>query len=417
VSGGSGGLIPDLPKRAWEVLAFDAVSSFGSGLVLPFLIIYLHRVRGIEIEIAGLALGMVAVTGLVAGPVAGSFVDRFGARIALMVALAMSATGALLVIWVREPWQAFVATAVIGAGEAAFWPSIQSLLAGAVSPEHRSSVFAVHYATQNAGLGVGGVLGGLIANISSPSSFELLYLFDAFTFAPFFVLLLRSRALGAKVESDPEETLKIGYLSVLRDRVFLRVFALMALLAAIGYAQVESGFPAFAVDVGKVGTRGVGIAFATNTFMVVSAQFVTLKMMRGKRRTRALMVLAAMWATCWGLVFGSSFLTPLEATIGFSAALGCFAIGETLLSPTIAAIVNDLAPENLRGRYNAVYTLAWSVGAVIGPPVATFFLGAGLGRQLFLTLIVTCGAAALYALRLERHLPASVNLPAAPDVA
>jgi MFS family permease len=403
-------LIPDLPKRAWEVLAFDGVSAFGSGLVLPFLIIYLHRVRGIEIEVAGLALGMVAVAGLVAGPVSGSFVDRFGARFALMAALFLSATGALLVIWVREPWQAFVATAVLGCGEAAFWPSIQSLLAGAVTTEQRSSVFAVHYATLNAGLGVGGVLGGLLASISSPSSFELLYLVDAFTFVPFFILLLRSRDLGAKVDSDPEETLKVGYLAVLRDRVFLRVWALMALLAAIGYAQVESGFPAFAVDVGDVGTRGVGIAFATNTFMVVAAQFITLKYMRGKRRTRALIVLTAMWALCWALVFFSSFLTPLEATFGFSAALGSFAIGETLLSPTIAAMVNDLAPANLRGRYNAVYTLAWSVGHVVGPPVATVFLGAMLGRQLFLTLIVACGFAALYALRLERHLPPEVNL-------
>ncbi len=45
-------------------------------------------------------------------------------------------------------------------------------------------------------------------------------------------------------------------------------------------------------------------------------------------------------------------LAGLPARAGFFLAMVIFAFGETLFSPTIPAIVNDLAPERLRGRYN-----------------------------------------------------------------
>jgi MFS family permease len=394
----------------WELLAYDAVSSLGGGLVLPFLIIYLSRVRDIRIEVAGLAMGSVAVAGMIAGPITGSLVDRFGARRSLMGALSIAATGALLLAWVRVPWQAFVACAVFGAGEAAFWPSIQSLFASLVTEQQRSSVFAVHYATINAGFGVGGIVGGLIANVDSPFSFELLYILDAFTFVPFLVLIARSRDIGGKLVASDVDSSKVGYLTVFKDKVFVRVWLLMVILATIGYAQIESGFPAFAVGGGGVTTRSVGIAFACNTFMVVAAQFFTLRWMEGKRRTRAMMVLCGMWAICWALVYAFAGISLVVTTIGFSAALGFFAIGETLLSPTIGVIVTDIAPEHLRGRYNAVYAFSWSLGTTIGPPIAAFLIGSGLGRELFLGLVAACGLAALYSRGLERILPARANL-------
>ena len=51
-----------------------------------------------------------------------------------------------------------------------------------------------------------------------------------------------------------------------------------------------------------------------------------------------------------------------------------FALGETLLQPTIPAITNDLAPDHLRGRYNAVNAGAFQAGTILGPVVAGFML-------------------------------------------
>lgn len=50
------------------------------------------------------------------------------------------------------------------------------------------------------------------------------------------------------------------------------------------------------------------------------------------------------------------------------ASLGVFALGEATLSPTLPALINDLAPERLRGRYNAIFTLFNQIGRSWRPP-------------------------------------------------
>jgi MFS family permease len=94
----------------------------------------------------------------------------------------------------------------------------------------------------------------------------------------------------------------------------------------------------------------------------------------------------------------------------FASAALVFALGETLLSPSVAPIVNDLAPDRLRGRYNALYTLAWTSGFIVGPLIAGAALGAGQATPFFLGLIAVCCLGAFGAHRLRARLPAGVDL-------
>jgi len=405
-------VIPDLPRRAWILLAGDTISFFGNGLVMPFTIVYLTRARGIEIEIAGLVIGARALVGVLAGPFAGSLVDKVGSRRVLIFASVATAFGMLGYALVREPWHAFVAAGISGLGFASFWPSMQSLLSSVVEPRARSAVFAVHYAALNLGIGVGGIFGGFLADIDDASSFVVLYLLDSITFAPIIVLLV-TVLKGIGNVAEPTEGVVAGagsYLDVFRDKVFVRVFVLMAVLTSVGYSQLESSFPAYATSEGGIGTFALGIAFAGNTFFIVISQLLILKRIEGMRRTRAIVALCLAWAACWGVTVVSGFFSGSVATGGFVLAMVLFAFGETLLSPTIPAIVNDLAPDEMRGRYNAMYSLSWNGGTIVGPALAGVFLGAGLGVLFFFGLVAACGLAAVMAISLERHLPARTNL-------
>ena len=49
-------LDPMLPRQVWLVEAGGVVNSLGNGIVFPFIVIYLHNVRGISFAAAGLAL-------------------------------------------------------------------------------------------------------------------------------------------------------------------------------------------------------------------------------------------------------------------------------------------------------------------------------------------------------------------------
>ncbi len=69
--------------------------------------------------------------------------------------------------------------------------------------------------------------------------------------------------------------------------------------------------------------------------------------------------------------------------------------------------MNDLAPEHLRGRYNALSSMAWTVSMVVGPAGAGLLLGNGLP---LIWLLLTVGGTAAGAgafLHLGRRLTSS----------
>ena len=62
-----------------------------------------------------------------------------------------------------------------------------------------------------------------------------------------------------------------------------------------------------------------------------------------------------------------AYAEAATAAVLFAIAAAVFGIGECLQGPTQGALVADLAPERLRGRYMAISTTSWQVGFVIGP--------------------------------------------------
>src|SRR5204863_170827 len=151
-------LDPRLPRQVWLVQAGGVVNSLGNGIVFPFIVIYLHNVRGISFAAAGLALAAGAVAALAAGLGAGTFVDRFGGRNTLLLGLLLQAVSFALFPLVREAWHAFILLALEGAGTACFWPGQSTLLSRLTPPERTHSAFALQRISMTLGLGLGGVL-------------------------------------------------------------------------------------------------------------------------------------------------------------------------------------------------------------------------------------------------------------------
>jgi MFS family permease len=402
-------LVPELPRQAWILLGGVGLSALGSGLTLPFLLVYLNHVRGIDLELAALALSTVALAGLVGNPLGGWLADRFGPRNAVAAGLVVAAAGAFGLALVREPWQGFAAAAVVGLGAAIVWPAQDALLATVVAPDQPSSAFAVHHALLNAGFGVGGVLAAVIVSESSPRTFELVYVLDGISFLAFLPILVLALPAG-QLPRDPVAQ-RGGFRRLLADRVFLRVWVLTALLVAVGYAQYHAAFPAFATGPGGLSAGDLGIAFAANTFVVAGVQLVSLKAMRGRRRTRGLALVAVAFAAAWTVtILAGGLGGGAAALVGFSLAMVLLALGETLVPPTLPPLVNELAPDELRGRYNGASTLAWTTGFLIGPLPAGLAIASGHAEFLFLGFILCCGVVALGALRLERFLSPAANL-------
>src|ERR671934_2148645 len=82
-------LTPQLPRPVWLLEAGGVANSLGNGIVIPFLIIYLHGVRHLGLGVSGLVVACLLGSGIVGSPLAGRVVDRIGARATLMGSLAL----------------------------------------------------------------------------------------------------------------------------------------------------------------------------------------------------------------------------------------------------------------------------------------------------------------------------------------
>ena len=421
------GLVPALPRPAWVVLGGDFVSAVGTGLTLPFLFIYAHRVRGLSDGVAGLLVATIALASLAGNPAGGALADRWTPRRALMAGLVVAAAGSAALALARTVPELFAAAGLLGLGVSVGWPAQDALLASVAGLAARSAVFAVRHACLNAGLGVGALVAAAVVSVAHPATFTAIYAADAASFLAFVPVLARLRAPAPPASQQPPAGQPLparrraaGFGQVLRDKAFVRVWGLTAVLVTVGFGQAQSTFAGYATRPGGISPHGLALAFAANTLTVVGAQLFILRRLAGHRRTTAAALAAAAWAASWAVVGVAGHLGGGAPQAAFIAAMVIFALGECLLSPTLPAIINDLAPPGAAGRYNGLGTLAFTTGLLLGPAAGGAALGAGWGAALFAALAAACAAGAGAALRLARHLPAAANripLPAASPVA
>jgi len=400
------GLDPRLSRQVWLVQTGGVVNSFGNGVVFPFIVIYLHNVRGISFAAAGLALSAGAVAALAAGFSAGTVVDRAGGRNTLLLGLLLQAASFALFPLVREAWHAVALLALEGAGTACFWPGQSTLLSRLIPPERTPSAFALQRISMNLGLGLGGVVGGLIASTSHPGSFTVLFLLDAATFF-IFIAVLTTIGEPAAREPEPHEA-AVGYRAVLRDRNFVWLLCLNVLFVAVGY-EVFALLPPFAKHYAGVSERWVGTMWLANTLLIVLIQLPVSKALEGRRRMRALALMSLLFAAAALIVLGGGVLfAGTAAALVFVAATLVFGLGEVLQGPTQAPLVADLAPDHLRGRYFALGSMSWSAGSILGPAVGGPLLGWHPLTVWPLAAAISV-VAAFGCLALERRLPERVQ--------
>jgi MFS family permease len=412
-------LIPALPRPAWVVLGGDFLSAIGSGLTLPCLFVYAHQVRHLGDSTSGLVVAAIALASVAGNPLGGALADRLTARRAVMAGLVVSAAGSVALALARSVPELFGAACLFGLGVSVTWPAQDALLSSVAGPVGRSAVFSVRHTSYNAGMGIGALVAASVVSVAHPGTFTAVYLADAASYLAFIPVLARLRQqerAGVPPEAAPPPG---SFRQVLRDKAFRRVWVLLAVIVTLSFGQFESSFPGYATRPGGIGTHGLGLAFAADTLTVVVVQLPVLRWLAGRRRTTGVALAATAWAACWAVVvIGGHLGSGAAAEAAFVVAMVVFAFGETLFSPTLPAIINDLAPPEAAGRYNGLGVLAFTTGFLLGPVGGTAALPAW-GGVLFLLLTVGCLGAATAALHLGRRLTSDINtigVPAATDV-
>jgi len=399
-------LNPRLPLPVWLLQIGGLMNSFGNGLALPFLVIYLHNVRGFSLGTAGLIVAVSSLAQLTAGVLAGPLIDRVGARPTLAGGLVLQAIGYGFLPLVRVPWEAFVLIAIEGAGSAGFWPSQSTLISRLTPAARRHAAFAQQRVTMNLGIGLGGLAAGLIAVVGNPTTFTILFVLDAVTFLAYVGVLAFVPDPG--VPEDEVGDTPATYAVVLRHKTFLGLWTLNFMFVAAGYSLFTL-LPAFARDQADLSERQIGAVFFVNTLAIVLAQLPISRWIEGRRRMRALALMPALWAVAWLLVDAGGYWFTAGtafAVIAFAAIM--LGVGECFHGPAHQALVSDIGSPHLRGRYFAVHSLSWGLAGFVGPALGGFIL-AGAPFALWPLASLVCVIAVVGVLRIERYIPAHLQ--------
>jgi MFS family permease len=368
----------DLPRPVLLLQGGNALNYFGTGLIVPFEIVYLHTARGFSTATAGLVLATVMATAAVVTLPSGALLDRFSAKRILIAGTLVNAVGYGGLAFVDRPWQGFVCSAVGGAGFGLVGTAGQVLTLTLVTAEQRAASTALRRVSGNLGIGLGATVAGLVvaATHYRLQALQGLYLVDALTFVLFAVVLLVWIPDPGRVVAPSASAGTGGLRAVARDRLLLALIAGNLSLVLIGGAFFLNILPPFAVAHTPVGAGELGVVKFANTFFIVVAQVPATRVLARMRRTHALAATSAIFSVGLAAVLlATKTGSTLAATAVLAGVAIVIAIAECGQFVVLGPLVAEIAPPHLLGRYMSLYQLSFMAGVALGPAVGGVLLG------------------------------------------
>ena len=413
-----------LPRPVLVLQGGNALNWFGSGLILPFEIIYLHDVHGFSTATAGLVLATVMATAAVVTLPSGALLDRFSAKRILIAGNLVNALGYGGLAFVHRPWQGFVCSAIGGAGFGFVGTAGQVLTLTLVPAEQRAASTALRRVSGNFGLGLGATVAGFIVAAAHHHlhAFQGLYLFDTVTFAVFALVVLVGIPNPGVANAASTSESGQGFRAVVRDGLLLALIAGNLALVMIGGAYFSNILPPFAVAHTPVGAGGIGVVVFINTFFIVVAQVPATRVVARMRRTHALAATSAIFAIgLLAVLLATQTRSTLAATAVLAGVAIVIAIAECGQFIVLGPLVAELAPPHLLGRYMSLYQLSFMAGVALGPAVGGALLGTSPNATWWSGAIALALTGAAF-LRLGDRIPDPLNetsprLASAPETA
>ncbi|MER5762515.1 MFS transporter [Streptomyces sp. NPDC002082] len=402
------------------------ISAIGIGMYIPFSLVFFHHVTGLSFALVGIVLTVTGLAGLAVMPLAGSAVDRFGARKVNLLLYAVRALGfALYPLAGSLP--AFAAVALITALADRSFPIVQQSLIGEVARGGaRDRLQASIRALQNAGMGAGALVVSGVLALWGTEGFTYTAWGNAVAFALAGLLVSRVKPVRNQVNGEPgtdggapasAKRPPAGYRMVLADRPFLGLTA-ANFLTALGYSALSVLFPLY-ISTWLHGPDSLtGAAFTVNTALCAGIGVLIASRVRrsGARRTRSAALGALLFAAAFvgQIVLGTVRPGQTATLVALLVIVVVYTVGELVHSPSGGALSVSAAPEAVRGRYLATYQLSYSLATALAPSLFTGLLALD-GRLPWAFLTVAALGAALALTRLERHLPAEAVYAAQPS--
>lgn len=370
-----------LPRTFWTLFSamlINRVGAFGL-LLLP---IYLTTQRGLGEAMAGLITGLYGAGGAIGMLLGGVLADRLGRKGTFLLG---TATAAVLMVglgFAGPVWLIAGLAFVIGLVHAMPGPAIVAAIIDVLPEGDRSRAFNLQFWAFNMGSAVAVAIAGVIAEFS----FLALFLIDAgmtgLTALVVWRLVPETLPAGRRVARPARAGLfrrrrdraadsaagsgAGGLRAALTDGIFLSFVGLSFLLALLG--TQSSTTLQFAMTADGLTTSQYGLVVSLGGALIVVGQLFVPKLIGDRRHA---VVLASAFAFVGA---GYAILSVAGVMAVYLVAAVVWTFGQMLAAPANASIMAELAPPQLRGRYQGVFYLVFPAAAFLAPAVGGWSL-------------------------------------------
>jgi len=348
-----------LPREYWFLWWGTFVNRVGT-FVQPFLVLYLVRERGLPEATAGLLLSTYGLAGIPSQLGGGVLADRIGRRQTMLLGSVGFAAALAVLGSARSLPLIVVGVLLTGLTSDLFRPASSALVADVVPPADRPRAYGLTFWAVNLGFAVATALAGLLAE----QGYGLLFVGDALTTVIFGLVVYRGVGETRPVR-DPLE--KSGsFLDPFRDRLMIGVIISWFLYACV-YFQVFLTLP-LAMTADGLAPRTYGLVLALNGVVIVIVQPLSLGWLARLPR----MPTAGASMALVGVGFGLNAFA--ETGWQYAACVVVWTLGEIGVASVGHAVVADIAPAQLRGRYAGAFGIAFGAAGVVAPVLGTAVL-------------------------------------------
>jgi MFS family permease len=358
----------EYPSNFWIVVSVSFIDRVGGTMLFPFFSLYITQKFDVGMTEAGIVLGIFSIFGLVSNMIGGGLTDKFGRRKLILFGLIFSAVSTLSLGLVNQLIVLYPLAVVVGLFSNIAMPAHQAMIADILPEQQRAEGFGILRVVANLAWIIGPTIGGFVAN----RSYFALFVTDALVsclVAVLFYLFIPETKPAPDPDEEPENMLATfrGYIAVLRNSAYM-AFILAAILMGLVYQQMYNSLSVYLRDYHGIEPQGYGFLMTTSAITVIALQFWTTRKIKDKPPF-LMMAFGAFFYAIGFTLFGIVAVYWL-----FALNIVIITIGEMIIMPVSQALAANFAPEAMRGRYMAVFSLAWAIPATVGPGLAGLIL-------------------------------------------
>ncbi|MDO1605842.1 MFS transporter [Lactobacillus sp. YT155] len=376
-------------QRRW-LLLLNVIFNMVLGFILPVNTIFINKTLNEPLTVAGFTLMVYSAMMMIGNTIGGIMFDRFSKRITLISGYVIAVI-CLSIMAFHHTWPSFAfILAVLGFGMGLSYTAINGYTAYVAEQARGDSriIFNNMYLAANMGIAVGSTAVGFIFT----HSIRLTFLLPAIIFAiSVVIVLLRGNVLDSYqvkheekrekvdiVESDPKKI--IGNTRFMLNLV---VISAAVFLVWVGYSQWDSNMSVYMLDQGLT-TKDYGLVFTVNAGSLLVIQPVV------NRFISRIFKLLKHQLTLGIVIMALSFLLlPNAHTFPeFIISMLILTVGESMVFPTIPALLSKLSTSKNRGTMQSIYSIFGSLGRAVGPYVGSIIITSLSYTSLFVAITV-----------------------------